>query len=200
MEIKDTHPYVKAMEQIKRRVDTINACSDRRARLAGPPRVECAALQLRMVLELIALASLAANKELFQQQSMRFEKHWRPSEIIKDLEKLNPKFYPIPFRSSEPDDAGLRSHLPLSDGFLAKDELVAVHGRCGNVLHARNPFGKPIDYDGFLADIIAWTNKVTSLLNTHEIWLLGDDHFHVVNMTEQGNDAVRMYTFQRVDA
>ncbi|QBB72011.1 hypothetical protein ELE36_17480 [Pseudolysobacter antarcticus] len=198
MEIKDTHPYVRAMEQIKRRVDTINACSDGRVRLSGPPRVECAALQLRMVLELIALASLAANKELFQKQSIRFEKRWHPGEIIKDLEKLNPRFYPIPFRSSEPDDSGVRSHLPF-DRFLSKDKLVEVHGRCGNVLHARNPFGKPIDYEKFLLDVLAWTNDVTSLLNTHEIWLLGDDHFHVVNMTEEGNDAVRMYTFQRSD-
>ena len=199
MEIKDTHPYTRAMEQIKRRVDTINACSDGRARLAGPPRVESAALQLRMVLELIALASLAANKELFQQQSLRFEKHWHPADIIKDLEKLNPKFYPIPFRSSEPDSAGIRNHGPISESYLTKEELVEVHGRCGNLLHARNPFGKLIDYDSFLADIITWTNKVITLLNTHEIWLVGDGHFHVVHMTEEGNDTVRMYTFQRVD-
>jgi hypothetical protein len=177
MEIKDTHPYIATMEQIKRRVDAINACSDGRAKLAGPPRVEFAALQLRMVLELIALASLAANKELFQKQSLRFEKHWRPSEIIKDLEKLNPKFYPIPFRASDHDPAGVRSHLPLTDGYLTKAELVEVHGRCGNLLHARNPFGKSLDYARFLSDIIAWTNKVVSLLSTHKIWLLGDGHF-----------------------
>lgn len=200
MEIKDTHPYIATMEQIKRRVDAINACYDGRAKLAGHPRVEFAALQLRMVLELIALASLAANKELFQQQSLRFEKHWHPSEIIKDLEKLNPKFYPIPFRASDPDSAGVRGHLPLTDGYLTKEELVEVHGRCGNLLHARNPFGKSLDYARFLRDILDWTNKVVLLLSTHEIWLLGDGHFHVVHMTEQENDSVRMYTFERVDA
>jgi hypothetical protein len=81
-----------------------------------------------------------------------------------------------------------------------KAELVEVHGRCGNVLHARNPFGKHIDYDQVLADVIAWTNKAVALLNCHEIWLIGDEHFHVVHMAEEGHDAVRMYTFQRVDA
>lgn len=200
MKIKDAHPYVRAMEDIKRRIDTIKACADGRARLTGPARIEFAALQLRMVLEMIALASLAANKELFEQQSMRFEKHWHPKDIIRDLERLNPRFYPIPFRVSKTDEMGGWNHSLLSGGYLRKEELIEVHGRCGDVLHARNPFGKPIGYEEFLSDIIEWTNKVVTLLNSHEIWLLGDDHFHVVQMSKEGSDAVHMLTFQRVDA
>ena len=187
------------MEEVKRRVDVIGACVDGRTNLVGPPRVETAALQLRMVLELIALASIAANKELFEQQSLRFEKHWHPAKIIRDLEKLNPKFYPIPFQSVESNSSGVRDHQPLLDGYLTKEELVEVHGKCGNILHARNPFSAPLNYEAFLAQINFWKNRVVKLLNAHEIWLLGDDHFHVVHMTEPGNDAVRMYTFKRVD-
>ncbi|MBB5358033.1 hypothetical protein HDE76_001239 [Rhodanobacter sp. ANJX3] len=200
MEITDTRPYITAMEQVKRRVDVILACNDGRLALNGPPRVETAALQLRMTLETIALASLAANKELFQQQSLRFEKHWKPSEIIRDLERLNPRFYPTPIREGEPDAGGVRTHEPLLDGFLTKDELLEAHGRCGDLLHTRNPFRPTLDYSAALTNVVAWTHKVIRLLNAHEIRLLGEDHFHLVHMSVHGNDSVHMYTFAKVDA
>ena len=152
-----------------------------------------------MVLELVALASLAANKELFEQQSLRFEKHWHPAEIIKDLDRINPRFFPVPFNAGDPDEQGVRNHEPIAKGCLTREQLVEVHGRCGNILHARNPFGKAIDYQAFMSDIMTWTNKVVALLSNHEIWLLGDEHFYVVHMTEENNDAVHMYTFERVN-
>jgi hypothetical protein len=200
LEIKDTMPYVGVMEEIKRRVDVIHAFLDDKTNILGPPQVESAALQLRMVTELIVLASLAANRELFERQSMRFEKHWHPVEIIRDLEQLNPNFYPKPIRSGEPDSSEIHPHIPLEDGYLTADELVEVHGRCGNLLHARNPFGKAIDYEGYAERIADWTARAVRLLNVHEIRLLGDDHFYLVNMTEHGRDAVFMYTFERVPA
>ncbi|WP_115045201.1 hypothetical protein [Xanthomonas arboricola] len=200
MQIADIQPYITAMEQIKRRIDVVYACIDGRLKLSGPPRVETATLQLRMTLETIALASLAANKELFQKQSLRFERHWHPNKIIKDLERLNPRFFPTPIRASEPDDRGVRNHQLLADGFLTTHELVEVHGRCGGLIHARNPFRPSIDYEGFLRSVVVWTDKAVKLLNTHEIRLVGDEHFYLVHMTEQGNDSVRMYTFDRFDA
>src|SRR3546814_11338315 len=106
MRSRDTMPYVKVMEQIKRRTFVINACLEDEKNLTGPPRVELAALQLRMPLELIELGSLAATKELFELQSMRFEKHWHPSEIIKDLDKINPSFYPVPSTAKARDCNG----------------------------------------------------------------------------------------------
>jgi aspartate/methionine/tyrosine aminotransferase len=81
---------------------------------------------------------------------------------------------------------------------LTKEELIEAHGRCGNVLHARNPFGKVVDYDEFLRRVIDWTNRVLTLLNCHEVWLICDEHFHVVHMKEHDHDEVRMYTFDRV--
>jgi hypothetical protein len=188
MQIQGTQPYITAMEQIKRRVDVINACTDGRLKLKGSPLVETAVLQLRMVLETIALASLTANKEIFQLQSLQFEKHWHPGNIVKDLERINPRFYPNPIRESEPDERGIRDHEPLIDGFLTSKELIEVHGRCGDILHARNPFRPSIDYDAFFSKVIFWTNRVVNLLNTHEIRLLGDEHFYLVHMSEQDND------------
>ena len=200
MEIVDTEPYKKAMEEIKLRADVIKACLDGRAKLSGPPRIESAALQLRMIFELIALASLAANKELFAKQSQRFEKHWHPSAIIKNLEKINPNFYPEPISVSEPDSLGIRTHDRSLSGYLTKEELVEAHGKLGNILHSRNPFAKKIDYEQYAKQIILLTNKVVALLATHQIRLLGDEHFYFVLMAEHDRDVVCIYPFQRVDA
>jgi hypothetical protein len=200
MQITDTLPYVSVMEEIKRRIFVINHCLGNSTELLGPPRVELAALQLRMVLELICLGSIAANRELFEQNSMKFEKHWHPGEIIRDMERLNPRFFPVPFKAGEPDTRGVITHNEIPDAYLLKDELVRTHGQLGNILHARNPFGKQIDHDHWAGYIEETTNKVVALLNCHEIRLLGDDHMYVVNMTEEGRDAVFMYEFERVDA
>src|SRR3546814_6459149 len=81
-----------------------------------------------------------------------------------------------------------------SSDLLTKDELVKVHGICGNVLHARNPFGKPIDHESFAKDIAGWIEKVIRLLNSHEIKLIGDDHIYVVNMKEHGRDRSEEHT------
>lgn len=200
MEIKDIQPYIDVMNEIKRRVDVIKGCLDGRVMLAGPPKVESAALQLRMVIELVALASLVANRELFEQQSLRFNKHWHPDKIIKDLEKLNSNFYPKPVSTSDPDNKGIRTHVPMTTGFLTKEELVEVHGQCGNLLHARNPYKSPLNYNQETTQLIDWADKVVTLLNTHEIRLLGEEHFYLVTMTGPNDDFVRMVKFQRVDA
>lgn len=198
MRIRNTMPYVKVMEEIKRRTLVIGACLDGDVDIVGPPRIELATLQLRMILELIALGSLAANKEVFEMHSMRFEKYWSPSNIIKDLEKINPDFYPVPFKARDKDEAGIIKHDAVIGDYMTKHELVKVHGLCGNVLHARNPFKEHIDHDEFAKDISIWIGKVVRLLNCHEIRLVGDDHIYVVNMTEDRKDAVFMYELEKV--
>jgi hypothetical protein len=53
-------------------------------------------LQVRMITELIALASLAASKSIFEKNQRKFQKHWDPVKILKDVESLNRNFYPRP--------------------------------------------------------------------------------------------------------
>src|SRR3546814_11064917 len=69
-------------------------------------------------------------------------------------------FYPVPFKAKDRDCNGVIKHDAVAGEYLTKDELVKVHGICGNVLHARNPFGKPIDHESFAKDIAGWIEKV----------------------------------------
>jgi tricorn protease-like protein len=140
------------------------------------------------------LASLAANKPLFDENKKKFKKHWHPSKILKDVERRNPDFYPEPVVDVE------NELVPLEDGFMTRDRLVEVHGRCGNLLHAQNPFGKTADYEYYEKAVTDWMAQIMKLLNTHLIRLVDDDRFYLVNMKEKRDDQVHMYTFEKVDA
>lgn len=196
MIIADTTPYIRMMEDIKRRIEVVFSFQHGHSHaLYAPTTIESTVLQIRMITELIALASLSANKELFDQGSSKFRNHWNPNDIIKDLRKINPNFYPKPIRETLGED-GIVDHVKVDDGYMTEDELVETHGLCGNLLHAKNPFGKQINYKIYQERIPEWTGRIIKLLNFHEIRLLGSDHFHYVVMETDGIEGVQMYTFE----
>lgn len=196
----DKTAYVAVMNEIKRRVKVVQALHANEATVVyRATQVESMVLQVRMITELVMLASLAANKPLFEQQRQKFEKHWNPIKIIADLVKLNPNFYPRPIKEVPSKTPGVtRDLLDIKSGFLTSDQLVALHGRCGDILHAKNPFGKLPDYKLYECMVPEWLEQIRALLNCHQIRLLDGDIFYVVHMSEQPGDVVRMHTFQSV--
>jgi hypothetical protein len=157
-------------------------------------------LQVRMITELIALASIAANRNLFEEQRQKFEKHWHPERILKDVEKLNPNFYPRPVKEVASERPGVVNDLvEIKSGFLTREQLIGVHGRCGDLLHAKNPYGKGVDYKLYERMVPQWLEQIRVLLNCHQVHLLDSKYFYLVHMKEDRDDGVHMYTFQRVD-
>ena len=91
----DIKAYIAVMKEIKRRVELVATLQARKIDVMyRATRVEFMVLQVRMITELVALASLSANRALFEQNKKKFEKHWRPDKILKDVESLNPNFIP----------------------------------------------------------------------------------------------------------
>jgi hypothetical protein len=88
----------------------------------------------------------------------------------------------------------------MKDGFMTCDELIEVHGRCGNLLHARNPFGKKHDYESYRKSVLGWMARIMKLLGCHQIKLLDDNVFYLVHMKENRDDRVHMYTFEKVNS
>lgn len=195
----DIQAYTSVMEEIKRRSAVVSALLNNRVTVMyKATQVESIVLQVRMITELIALASLAANKPIFEENQRKFEKHWDPVRILKDVKALNPGFYPKPIIEVPSKVAGIKNELvDVTAGFMERNELIEVHGRCGNVLHARNPHGKPLDYGAYEGMIPGWMERIMRLLNCHQIRLLESDRFYLVHMKEDGDDRVHMYTFQR---
>ena len=197
MQPKDVPEYIDIMEEIKRRTDVVWSLLGKRTHVVYyATQVESMTLQIRMITELIGLASLVSNKDIFEENRKKFNELWHPKKIFASIRKLNSNFYPIPIEEQPPKDTRVKSELvDMKTGFMKQEELIEVHGRCGNILHAINPFSKRIDYDSYEKQIASWINKIMMLLNCHMIRLFNEDGFYLVHMNEDRDNKVHMYTF-----
>ena len=196
----DIKAYRAVVEEIKLRMEVVYALHAKRISVMyRATHVESMVLQVRMITELVALASLAANKSIFEENKKKFAKHWHPKEILKDVESLNPNFYPRPIVEVPLRNSRAKNELvDMETGFMTRDELIEVHGKCGNLLHAQNPFGKDIDYGYYEKNVPRWMEQIRKLLNCHQIKLLNGNRFYLVHMKEERDDYVHMYTFEGI--
>lgn len=196
----DIDAYSNIMQEIKRRTDVVYALHSKKINVMyQDSHIESIGLQVRMITELVALASLSANKAIFEKNRKKFKKHWHPEKILKDVESLNPNFYPrpiieVPLRNSRAE----RELVDMKTGFMNRDELIQVHGRCGDLLHAQNPFGKRVNYDYYEQMLPTWMDRIVKLLNCHMIKLLNGHRFYMVHMKEAGDNQVHIYPFDRI--
>ena len=151
-------------------------------------KVETIALQIRTVIEFIALASLVANKSLFEQKGDKFKKYWRAKGIFDDIEKKNPDFYPKPVEPIHMTDIdNINEHIRfIEDGCMTREMCVEVYDKCCQILHPQKPFADNKDYEGFLKQVPDWLNLIVKLLDYHVFRLVGSNSFYVVHMHDDG--------------
>jgi len=196
MQESDVQQYCALMEEVKLRVAAVDALMDKPGSVGfRAVAVESIYLQLRKILELIALGSLVANKEAFSKAYARFANYWNADRLLKDMARVNPDFYPKPMLELPSASPAVKRELvDRQQDYLTTSELVQLYNRCADVLHARNPYKKPLDLPGLETGAQQWREKVVNLLNTHAIHLVGNPGFYLVHMSE--NDGkVHMYTF-----
>jgi hypothetical protein len=193
--------YAEAMKEIKLRMEVVNLFlkGERNAHY-DPTTVETIGLQYRKVFELIPFASLALNKNEYSAVYKDFAKHWEAGKLLKNLEKINPNFYPFPVE--EIPIKHPRASVQLvrrKPDYLTKEELIEAHGKCGSLMHAANPFGKGIDYAYFQKSFISWAHRIVNLLNSHQAFLAGDTGSYIVHMQEAGHNEVTWTRTERAD-
>ena len=151
-------------------------------------KVETIALQIRTVIEFIALASLVANKSLFEQEGDKFKKYWRAKGIFDDIEKKNLDFYPKPVESIHMTDIdNIDEHIRfIEDGYMTREMCVEIYDKCCDILHPQKPFADKKDYEGFLKQVPDWLNLIVKLLDYHVFRLVGSNSFYVVHMHDAG--------------
>ena len=153
-------------------------------------KVETIALHIRTVIEFIALASLAANKSLFEQESDKFKEFWKADRIFRDIEARNPDFYPKPIEPiniTDIDDVG-RNIRFIEDGYMTRDMCLEVHRKCCDFLHAQNPFAEDQNrrnYEDFMRQVPDWIIPISQLLNYHVVRLVDPNVFYVVHMHDE---------------
>ena len=199
----DKKAYLTIMEEIVFRTNVIDGLVSKEINMKyKATQIETMVLQVRMIIELITLGSLAANKPVFEENLQKFKKLYRPKDILRDIERLNPKFYPEPIvHIQATDDSQKGKFVHLKSGFMNPDELIEVHGRCGDMLHAKNPYGKGIDYSDYNhyeGIVINWVKRIKTLLNTHLIKPLDQNRIYKVWMLDKETRRPRMQTFQRM--
>ena len=151
-------------------------------------KVETIALQIRTVIEFIALASLVANKSLFEQEGDKFKEFWRAKLIFRDIEKKNPDFYPKPVEPIHMTNIdNIDEHIRfIADGYMTREMCVEVYDKCCHILHPQKPFADNKDYEGFLKQVPDWLNLIVKLLDYHVFRLVGSNSFYVVHMHDAG--------------
>ena len=193
--------YADCMEEIKKRSEVIRGFLNGKCHTVYlQTTVECICLQVRKILELIALASLVANKEEYEKVRRGFAADWHAKRIMSTLEKINPHFYPVPTKQVL-DVSGVKvvkTELITSD-FLTKDDFQEVYDMCSNLLHAENPFSIQNKADDVLKRLPSWLEKIRVLLNHHQIQLADEDQQLWVLMQSKTDGNVQVTQFQRIE-
>lgn len=194
--------YLSCMEEIKKRIEVVHGFLQRKAHaLYLHTTVESICLQVRKVLELIALASLVANESAYAKHRKNFQRDWHAKRILATLEKANPHFYPQPTKQRfDPETGKVTETLPVTSGYLTRKELEDLYDQCSALLHASNPFSrKQQNVQSFLDHAPEWIAKIQALLNHHQIQLIDEKVQLWVLMHAKEDGKVHVYEFHRVD-
>ena len=199
----NTSPYSKyadCMEEIKMRTTVVDGfLSGKCHAMYVQTTAESISLQIRKILELVALASLVANRTEYQKHRRNFHSDWNGKRILETLEIANMQFYPKPTKQVLDQTTGKVVSLEdITSGFLTKRDYVRLYDRCGGILHADNPFSPKRDIQSFLDSVPGWMEKIMRLLNHHVIQLVDDDQQIWVLMHAKSDGKAHVYEFERV--
>jgi len=207
---EEQHEYANLLAQVKGRLGAAyfflsDVGNDQIGGLLGRPYpMECAALQLRKVLELLLLGSLITNRSALSQSEKALSRK-KADEASKLVEKLNPAFWPNPVRQA-PGRLGASWQLkPVADGFLRREEYGRAFGLVSSWAHARNPLAAPLDPDRGRADLSNLEQKLRRLVNHFTVGLVDRDAMLVCQMSAfprgvdmVGDGRVQVVLFERM--
>jgi hypothetical protein len=157
-------------------------------------------VHLRKTLELVAFASLSANKAKYSVAHENFATHWNAKRMLSSLEKINPDFFPIPVQEASPKKDGVRHFELLSEGFLTKNEFVVLYDKCGEILHARNPFTARDSVIQLGYSVSDWGLRIQRLLSLHRVHLVDSPNIWLVSMKDPSDGKVHAYIAEPSEA
>lgn len=157
--------------------------------------IESIYLQIRLILEAIALGSLIANKSAYSNVHSSFSKEWNARKLVKRLEEVNPNFYPVPINQVQTGDPKFPVRWEkVTSGFLTVGEFIELYGKCGNILHRPNPYGHAIDYKEYENSIPAWINKIIALLKAHQVHFVNTTDIWLIQITPDGLPSCHIFS------
>ena len=162
--------YRALMSEARYRIDAFNHILAGGTSLAEALVMELCFLQLRMLCETIALASLVIHEDISEiALNRKLTTEWHAGKIIDALEKLHPHFFP---QAIEYRDKHIQGGA--NPNAITKDEVIKLYGICGAALHRgtakeisnyKTTKGRKFD----APKITNWVQKIEDLLGTHVI-------------------------------
>lgn len=140
--------------------------------------LELISLDVRKSIEMIAFASIVANQEQYCAVYPKFKDHWNAKLIFSDLERINSKFFPVPF-----DLAYEMQMVAPSRACLSKDGAIELHALTNRYLHARNVYALPRDVDQDHHSFLRGVDELVGLLSNFEVRLLPESYLYFVSVT-----------------
>jgi hypothetical protein len=179
--------YGKLMGEVRARLQVIDDCLVGKYDLPPVTTRELCYLQLRMICELIALASITAHGHLAGSSTRN---SWSAEEIINDMAKGHQRFFPEPVHKTRaPPPVTFKFTKRKKDDFLTKKQLLALVAQCGGVLHRgsmRNWLKrKPIR--GWAKEILSTRHRVMNLLAMHRITILKPGRYYFCEFVPDGS-------------
>lgn len=186
--------YLKNMWILKRRIRAVLSiyCSteDRHTTTLFPQtNIEFSLLQIRKILELIALSSLVSNVDLYKSQLKNVEHMWNARLIFREIERFNPDFYPRSIIVYPEDKTTWYSR---ENDVLLKDEFIKIYDKIGKTMHQDSTFLSFNDTERYYKEmeknILIWIKKIQNLLWTHLIKLEDEKTLFYVSIAGKLSD------------
>lgn len=189
--------YVILMSEIKCRADVIKYIHENEytTKLLLTD-IECCALQLRKILELILVSTLVANKKEFEKQRKSFEHNWQIKNKIKEIKKINPNYFPLGMKIPEGKfpreltDWVLRE--PTAPSLFKEKDFSKAYKFTSKYLHVQNPFDPKqqlINLNDFYNELLEYLNKIMNLLSAHRVTLCNGDIIYCEIKDKKGSEA-----------
>ena len=193
--------YADRMKEVVRRSEVIDSFLNRTSTaLYLPPTVESIYLQLRVILELIATASLIVNDDAKLALTPKGRRKWHAGDILAAVKDVNPDFfYPKPIRAKKSDKPSvLYDHIEFEGEYLTIDRFNTLYDISSKIIHTPSPLdhnGHQKNYEKLLADSLKWRNRIRELLIHHEFRLVDDDNMYVVLVRDEQHEDPVVWTF-----
>jgi hypothetical protein len=149
--------------------------------------IESISLHLRKVVELIALGSISANKVEYEKVRADIGRDWNARLIFRDVERINPSFFPIPFEFD--GDASMKEPTYKC---MDREGLMELYDKTSQFMHSRNRYAPLQNYGYVLEDLAGRVDLLINLLRSFEVHLLPSDYLYFVVMNFRTEDPVQV--------
>jgi hypothetical protein len=176
---QDEQLYLGVLQQIYNHVEEFRAASGS-TNLHG---IEYCALQLRMALELVVMGSLVTNKAQIETLTSALANK-KLDQARKLAKRANPDYWPKP-TSPHRQPNGIIDLRPV-EGALTEDKWERSYGELSELLHARNPYKRPIDIDKARERLHRIADELMALTNHYSVHLADRDGMLIAQISPEG--------------